>query len=387
MTAQAAIEALFGVGSSWASLAVFLASQVLELDTFCASDPPSVPTFTASDITDILEGFAGLNTPGYAKLVQLCQVALWHVYCQCDGGAATTPTEPTYPTAPVVSNPGDGPVPLPGGTPCFEPADWFETLPFSGVSDFNSNALHTVTWPGGITAVKVGSSAFATSGTPWPVTYFVDWYKGDGGTLLGTSSWTQTQESISLYDQPAIWHPPFGFDHIKLRAHSDNPLAGNVSQRAHFTAYCGALNEPNAVPCCPPDPNLQALLLQVLNGVTAMYGQVTLLQRYMLPFGSVLGAAHSGLSGQGSFAVSRLLGVQVVITTLPAALGVEVGSPDFHFDVGWISIMTPDGFIDERRVTATTQAWYPRMMADAATLGYSFHAGVVATITEVEAEA
>jgi hypothetical protein len=113
---------------------------------------------------------------------------------------------------------------------------------------------------------------------------------------------------------------------------------------------------------------------------------VTLLQRQLAPFAHILGESDGGLSGQGTIGVQGLLGVKCELTTIPASYGVEVGSPDFHHDVGWLSVSTPDGFIDERRVTAATTSWFPRLMSDATVIGYSFSPGVVATITQIVRE-
>jgi hypothetical protein len=118
----------------------------------------------------------------------------------------------------------------------------------------------------------------------------------------------------------------------------------------------------------------------------SVYAQVNLLQRYRLPFAYIAGASHSALSGQGSFAISRLLGMKAHLTTIPASYGVAVGTPDYHFDLGWMSILTGDGFINEQRITAGDQLWQPELFAEAVTFGYSLNPGVVATFTELEAE-
>ena len=111
----------------------------------------------------------------------------------------------------------------------------------------------------------------------------------------------------------------------------------------------------------------------------------TLMQRYMLPFATIPGAAHSGLTGAGSFAISRLIGVQVVITARPPNRELE-GAPNYIWDLGWLSIMDGNGFIQERRLTRDVEVWMPGHFQEAITFGYSLKSGVTARITELEAE-
>lgn len=108
-------------------------------------------------------------------------------------------------------------------------------------------------------------------------------------------------------------------------------------------------------------------------------------QRYSLPFATVNGAVHSGLSGEGSFAIAVLVGVQIVITGHPLGRELE-GVPHYIWDLGWISCMDGNGFIQERRITRLNEVWMPRGFQEATILGYSFKTGVTARITELEAE-
>jgi hypothetical protein len=88
------------------------------------------------------------------------------------------------------------------------------------------------------------------------------------------------------------------------------------------------------------------------------------------------------VTGSGSFAASNLAGVLVEITAAPPTK-VQPGNPSYIWDMGWLSCSTPDGFIDEKRLTRTKQIWLPRLMPLSDSFGFYLFPGVVATITEL----
>jgi hypothetical protein len=137
---------------------------------------------------------------------------------------------------------------------------------------------------------------------------------------------------------------------------------------------------------CAALVQIQAQVAAIQKVVGADLGLTTLLQRYRLPFATISGAAHSMINGSGSFAISRLVGMQVTITTPPAGGRVLEGNPAYVWSQGWMSILDGNGFIQERRITASAMTWLPDEMADAITFGYFLEPGVVATFTELEAE-
>lgn len=112
----------------------------------------------------------------------------------------------------------------------------------------------------------------------------------------------------------------------------------------------------------------------------------TLLQRYGLPFAYIRGATHSGVTGQGSFAVSRLVGIQVHVTLHSGAVPDLMGNPPYVWNQGWISVMDGDGLIEEKRITQADFTWFPKLMPLGVTFGYSLYPGTVIDFTELEAE-
>jgi len=152
---------------------------------------------------------------------------------------------------------------------------------------------------------------------------------------------------------------------------------------------------PPPPPTEPPPPPLPVagcttedvcqMLYEVLRQLQHTGQLVTLLQRYGLPFNYVVGPVHAGLSGSGSFPIGGLVGVRVDVAEPLPPRQLE-GTPPYLWDVGWMSILTPDGMIEERRIPRDTQVWQPNLINEASTFGYFFKDGVSASITELQPE-
>lgn len=155
--------------------------------------------------------------------------------------------------------------------------------------------------------------------------------------------------------------------------------------------------EPTAWPAAPTFPcdpaDLCAALEAIRADLNALMGTaaatktlVELVQRYELPFAYIRGAQHSGLIGQGSFAVSRLVGLDLDISARPTP-GLELrGNPPYLWDMGWVSISDTNGMIEEKRVTRDSMLWLPRLMATALTFSWDLFDGVVLDVAELQAE-
>lgn len=196
-----------------------------------------------------------------------------------------------------------------------------------------------------------------------------------------------------------------------LRYRANNNSTSTITQHAtmEVTAYTGPCTQtvtttppppsptpnppPPAGPAPPPLPvagcttdQLCQMIYEVLRQLQSTGQLVTLLQRYSLPFAYILGPGHAGLLGAGSFTISRLVGVRVDITSPLPARQLE-GTPAYLWDLGWMSILTADGMIEERRITRDTQVWQPPLIQEAVTFGYFLKPSVVATVTELRPEA
>lgn len=144
-------------------------------------------------------------------------------------------------------------------------------------------------------------------------------------------------------------------------------------------------------PCNNVDPcaaliAIQQLLASMNTLLSSDLELDTLSQRYKLPFASIPGARHTSLSGEGSFAIERLLGVTVTLDEFATQPPVLEGNPPYVMNLGWISASDGDGMLQEKRFTQQAMTWFPTNMQMATLLGYSFRPGIVATITELKPE-
>jgi hypothetical protein len=84
--------------------------------------------------------------------------------------------------------------------------------------------------------------------------------------------------------------------------------------------------------------------------------------------------------------VSRLIGMRVDITSHTTTRPDLEGNPAYVWDQGWMSILTGDGMIEEKRISQTHFEWLPKQMPLALTFGFELRPGTVATFTELQAE-
>lgn len=113
---------------------------------------------------------------------------------------------------------------------------------------------------------------------------------------------------------------------------------------------------------------------------------VELQQRYRLPFAYINGAAHSGLQGSGGFVVSRLLGLQIAITSKPGGAEILPGNPPYVWNAGWLSITDDNGMYEEKRLTRDLQLWFPQGMPAASHFQWDLYPEFIIRVTELQAE-
>jgi hypothetical protein len=140
--------------------------------------------------------------------------------------------------------------------------------------------------------------------------------------------------------------------------------------------WCGQLPNQALGPCCAPDERLVAQINSILTAVT-------LLQRQTAPFGYVYGANHTALSGDGSIAVSDLIGVSIDVTTLPGSYGEMIGTPTELFGLGFVTLGTADGWESSRRIDHDGTLFLPGAAGVFTLIGYTLRPGVVVSIREL----
>lgn len=391
----AAVEgalALLGLEVVAAILAPIIAPTVLDLTTFCATDPPADPVLTGADIlaaTNFTDPISALNAQ--QRIRQWFESNYWYSVCQCTSVA--TPTTPTLSNpGPVSTNPG-----LPSGQ--LGPNCWQK----SGVVTYVVNGQDLQWQPdlfptGDLLSIWNGNQKPVALQTPLPtsITYTATMQPFSGGA-------TNFQPSLVFY---AANGSPVGgspFNGPVTAAGSQASVSHAVPSVAVFvtagvisggtfqavgqqatgevTIYCGSQSPSQPVsPCCPPDPILEYKLDQILGMLTSVF------QSLPSPLTSYAeGDVHTGLSGHGTvtLATPGAIAVKAVITTLPSYLGELAGTPVTVFDAGFITPVTTEGPVGAQRLTWTTQVFLLPQLSSA--VDYTLPGGLVLELTELTA--
>lgn len=363
-------EALAALETGWLIPVIpLLVIPPLVLVSFCSSDPPPVPVFTQAEVNALLQLTLGPDfDSGLSKAKDWVLNTIWNDACQCTSGSYTPPTPPAQPSGSitVVQPSGQSSVAW-----CGDAGSINTTNPIVQTASNTGSIGSTLAAQMSYFRVHVTRNSVGT-GPHENSTVAVLWFDG-------TNSFNQTIATVPpdgierTYDlqllQPYTTVSQIGFY---------SPHTSTDTKSCWTEVFCPVSGQ-SAQPCCPPDTATQQYLDNIMRLLVAM-------QRNYMPFAYVRGATHSGLSGSGSFAISRLIGVQVTITTIPPASTSMPGNPPYVRDLGWMSASEVDGMIEERRVSQQQFTWFPRLMPVADHVNYAFTPGTVANITELEAE-
>lgn len=363
-------------GNPWLEFAAALLTlPELVLSTFCATDPPAMPTFTSAESSALLNVTFGADlTSGLAKFADLVRNLAWQQYCQCTSGALVVPP----PVAPPAGTPIYQAPPPPSGQACFtfkrqSPTAALQiaagnSIAFGGGS--NSSPIVNVT---AIRITATGTPSFGT-GHQYAFNLFGS-TDGGVGTSIGSSQvFPLSGTNYYLVNNPV---PNNRFFYANLVAAGGGTGTTDVLPII-FELFCGGALPGVQQPCCPPDAATQSSLDLILK-------MVTLTQRQLAPFSYIHGEVDAGLSGNGSIACFGILGVKVDITTAPSRLGQVLGDPVSIWEAGWINIGTPDGFGPRHFITSDPFVVMP-VTAAATVIGYSIPDDVVVTITQLVME-
>lgn len=373
-----AIAALLNnIPTVWAvPLAAYIGYLTYDLSTFCATDPPALPTFSAQDVLDLLNVFNPVvNIPAASKFQDLIGAYLWHEVCQCDSVATpAAPAPPAAPTGMPALNPPNvsPPYASPSGNVCATYA-FNQTIAYPSGGATGAN----IPLPDGVTQAHIAT----TWGPPdaFPFDHYPTWqimFRDASGTVVLE---TDPLRRYSLGPFDFTYTVPSTATQWNLQYDIGN-MSNSVTMHTTMELLCGggASGSPLPTPC-PPDPVVEGLLDQILQ-------IVKLIQRQAVPFAYVSGAAHSGLTGSGHVDVQGLIGCLIELTTTPSNVGAETGDPDTLFDAGWINWGNADGSSEREFISASPQTSFPSAAGQYTRIGYSLKPGVELTITELVRE-
>lgn len=377
--APAAVGALLNnVPTIWAvPLAAYVGHVEYELSTFCSNDPPAIPTITAADVVALLNPYNPFAfNDAQSKLQQLVGAYLWYQVCKCD--TVATPAPPTPPAAPTglpnINPPAVSP-PYPSGTPCANYSTTFLLTP-PDIENQGSPPLTAV--PAGASSVSLSlqpsRAMVSADSTGWQV--LINCFNSTSTFLGNPVFWGESSTGAGGTLSAAL---PAGTAYTRAICsvfHVNSPLSIDVQ----YSLFCGNATQPSIPQPCPSDP----FVLGVLDQILAL---VTLIQRQAAPFAYAIGAVHSGLSGEGHFAVQGLLGVKVQLDSFSSYTGSEAADPDVFFEAGWINWSNPDGAHKREFISASPFVSLPPLAGQYTRVSYTLPTGVSATITELVREA
>jgi len=343
--------------------------NAISVATFCASDPPALPTVTTAEAEAVLGLQFGTDFDnGIAKFRDIILRTIWYDLCDCTSGSLTTYAPPTIPTDTPIYQP---PVPAPV-TPCSTAA----ITPFtrsSGGPTFSGFVTNGSDLGKDFSIGVVTITVAASTGT-FNVTTEIRQQTADASLTGHTFTFTS---GVGTITRTIAFDPVYPIWAVYLTG-----LAGTGNRIVSVSAvyYCGGQVPGGTItPCCPPDEATQASLDLILR-------MVTLIQRQNAPFAYVYGANHTGLTGDGELAVNGLLGVSVDVTTTPTRIGLRPGTPESIWDVGEVTLGTDDGWTTTRRIDHDGSLILPPMGGVYTRVGYTLTPGVTVAIRELVRE-
>lgn len=359
----------------------------LDLTPFCAGEPPSQPSLTQATMAAVL---AGGDLSAAIVAGDLIQSAIlnwyWYQVCECTSGTQpTAPTPQSEPSGLVSINP-PALVSGPAGTACatFSKSHAVDSTGATqtylvGTTNLFSSANQIM--PANVTRLDVTYTQIGSTSNQDAVSFITRVWNSAGTVIASIPATTVGPTAQGTNPRVKSITVPAGAYNFEVDA---GPIFGAApwtqSAAADVQLYCGGAAPGQAqTPCCPPDPILTGMMTQILN-------YVQLIQRQAVPFGYITSTVHTGLSGAGAISISGLLGVKVAVTTLPSSYGVAGTSPPEHFDLGFVTFGTADGFPSAYRLTRNPQVMMPARCSVYTDLDYDIAPGVVVTITELVRE-
>lgn len=136
---------------------------------------------------------------------------------------------------------------------------------------------------------------------------------------------------------------------------------------------------------CATLVDIQRQLASLTRSMSQTLAVATLVQRYETPFATIPGARHPNLVGEGSFAVPRIVGLELEVQARDAKK-TKLGNPDYVYDIGWVAIADARGMIEEIRFTRDHEVWLPKHASEATAFLWAVNPDVTFAVTELYAE-
>jgi hypothetical protein len=339
----------------------------LVLDNFCSTDPPAVPTFTEDEANALLNlQFGPTFDTAAEKFRDLVLNLLWYQSCECASGTPSPFVPPSQPAGAITTYYPSGQA----GGPCqtFE----VEDLVYQPNTSLDRGQLRLLETGEPYVVRATLRTSVATA--PGIFVEFQLKFENDAAGITSLYTYALTLGPAQTVIRYFPIYPNSTDVDVSIHALAGS---GETSAGATLELFCSGASPNTPGPSTGPnDVAGTAVLEQLLALVKAV-------QRNYAPFGYIRGVSHTGISGSGSIAVSRILGVDVAVTAVPAGKQELLGNPPYIKDLGWLSVSEADGMIQERRLAQHDFTWFPQLAPLATSVNYALQPGVVVTITEL----
>jgi len=383
-----------------AAYAAALGVVSFDLTSFCATDPPALPTIDASRIAGY---FNPLNPQGAAELRadmgDLVGHFLWFDVCQCTSAPAPPAPAPLpQPTDVQTNNPT---LTTSSGTPCLpQTYQNFEWQPGNGTIDGvtyiwnrqmvvnqQQTIIQTpVRWIHIRDAFYQGNAQQSLS--YWPLTIRLTWYDANL-TDIGHEEWVITPEMATgipgVTWAPTGWHEAnflvpdgayrYGMDSTSTFTWTDPSQPPSLFVDYVIDWYCTAPPAALTSNCCPPDPTIDIRLQQ-------LYDLVLALTPTAAPGPYIDGIVHASLSGEGTIAItssSRAIRVDVLedLSSWPQV----AQTPPYFWSLGFVTPFAVGTPLRGQRLIFNHQIFSWPTYTDM--IGYTLTPGVTVNLVEL----
>lgn len=363
-------------GPVGAVIGAIIGNRSFDLLNICNQPQPAPVTLVPQDYIDAFEFTNSAVYPAAnAKITQWFLNAMWPEWCLCADGTTPAPATPTAP-APVSGNPalptGPDPVKCLSGRYSAGPVT-------PGLNDyvvFQQAGVAAPALPIGATSIDFNGFVESFSGTDSQVTIDLNIVR-NSGTIKYTTIIVGNASALPKWDYSIPCDP--GIQGATFTVHAANS-GTNASIFGGADAYCDTSNGSVPLqPCCPPDPYLDTrlqLMQGMLSAILTLVGQQGGHSSY------VDGTRHSGLQGFGTVPlVQAAAAVRLEVTTPPSGAQVLPGSPDFYWNMGFITPSSNDTPLRGQRLVFIKQTMTIPPVTDA--IDYTLLGGTVADLVEL----
>lgn len=383
----ATLAEVFG-GPAGIALVAVLAAISFDLLNLCSQGDPGDVVLTPTDILTAYHGELGQpSLDALTKVQRWFTHLMFPVWCNCSDG---TVPPPAVASPPPSESPNPNMAPGTTGANCW---DAQSTIVSNTNSQWKFNELlpdlgDLAGWPsnGGPPPRKLPlplptSMRFITTrntqGQPSESYSATVQFRDTAGAVISSGSIFGTTTPAGV--MTTLTGPvPTNAVYLDLATNSINPATGTYTAFGEVTLYCGTQTPTTPiVPCCPPDPGLDARLTYLTGLVQFLVGNQS------APIDALLdGHVHANLSGSASVLLtSECAAVRVTVHSPLPPLAVNPGTPPYYFSMGFITSYAAGSPLKGWRLVYVNQTFPLATFADQ--VGYTLPAGVTIDITEL----